>query len=269
MSKMSEMSKKSKDRRTIVITGASRGIGAATAEHFARLGDSVVLLARDAARLDALVTKCKQAGGDALAVATDVADYQAVEKALAAAEEAFGAIDVLVNNAGLIEPIAPLAETDPAAWSRAVDVNLKGVYYGFRCAIPRMLGRGGTIINISSGAATNALEGWSAYCATKAAVLSLTRSGHKEYGESGIRVIGLSPGTVATDMQTAIRESGVNPVSQLDPSVHIPASWVAETVAFLCSDDPRAASYAGSDFSLKNDEGRAQVGLPPVGVSTR
>ncbi|MEL6700394.1 MAG: SDR family oxidoreductase, partial [Pseudomonadota bacterium] len=128
-------------------------------------------------------------------------------------------------------------------------------------AIPAMQGSG-TVINISSGAATGALEGWSHYCATKAAVLSLTKCGHKEFGDAGITVVGLSPGTVATEMQVQIKDSGINPVSQLDPGVHIPPEWVAQAIAFLLG--PDGVTYAGTDFSMKTDEGRAALGLPSV-----
>ncbi len=141
-----------------------------------------------------------------------------------------------------------------------VDVNFKGVYHGLRYAIPEMVNAGGgTIINISSGAATSALEGWSHYCATKAAVLSLTRVAHREYVDQGVRVVGLSPGTVATDMQVAIKASGINPVSQLDPDAHISPEWVAEALIWLCG--PEADPHLGTDFSIKTDEGRAAVGL--------
>jgi len=168
-----------------------------------------------------------------------------------------------VNNAGLIDPISRIADSDPEAWGKVVDVNIKGVYHGLRYALPVMREQGaGTVINISSGAANSALEGWSHYCATKAAVLRLTGVAHKESASDGITVVGLSPGTVATDMQVSIKKSGINPVSQLDPSVHIPAEWVAQTIAFLCG--PEALDYAGRDFSLKTEEGRKAVGLPPL-----
>ena len=117
----------------------------------------------------------------------------------------------------------------------------------------------GVIVNVSSGAATSALEGWSHYCSSKAAALSLTRCADREYADKGIRVVGMSPGTVATEMQDAIRASGVNPVSQLDPSVHIPAEWPARAIVWLCTED--AAEFAGTDFSLKDDAGRRRVGL--------
>ena len=246
--------------RTAVVTGASRGIGEAAARHLAALGAYVVLAARSAERIDAVVAEIMATGGTATAVACDVAQARDVAAVVDAAVTRTGRLDVLVNNAGLIDPIARLADSDPGAWSAIVDVNLKGVYHGLRFAIPKMLELGGgTVINISSGAATSALEGWSHYCATKAAVLSLTRCADKEYRDQGIRVIGLSPGTVATDMQMRIRASGINPVSRLDPSVHIPPDWVARAIAYLCS--PAADIHRGTDFSLKTEAGRAEVGL--------
>ncbi len=249
--------------KTALITGASKGIGAATARHLAELGAHVVLAARSEGAINDLATSISDSGGTATAITTDVGDRASVEAMVSKAVDVAGRIDLLLNNAGLIDPVARLVDSDPDAWGHVVDVNLKGVYYGMRFAIPHMLSQGGgTVINISSGAATNALEGWSHYCATKAAVLSLTKMGHKEYGDQGIRVIGLSPGTVATDMQVQIKASGINPVSQMDPSAHIPPEWVAQTVAYLMS--PDADEYRGTDFSIKTNEGRVAVGLPPV-----
>ncbi|MTI08415.1 SDR family oxidoreductase [Curvivirga aplysinae] len=247
--------------KVILITGASRGIGAAAAKLLAKSGSTVVLTARSEKALHALVAEIEGEGGKAAAIACDVAKYNDVSNAVNFAVETFGKLDVLVNNAGIIDPIAKLADSDPDAWDQVVDINFKGVYHGIRAVLPSMLTQGsGTIINISSGAATSILEGWSHYCSTKAAVLSLTKAVHKEYADQGIRSIGLSPGTVATHMQVAIKESGINPVSQLDPNVHISPEWVGQAIAYLCTDD--ADKYCGMDFSLKTDEGRLAVGLP-------
>lgn len=246
--------------KAAIVTGASRGIGAATARELASQGVAVLLAARSVAAIDAIADEIRAAGGRAETIACDVADYDAVSAAVRKCLEAFGRLDILVNNAGTIEPIARITDSDPAQWDRVVDVNVKGVYHGLRAALPVMQDQGsGVIVNISSGAATGAMEGWSHYCSTKAAALSLTRCAHKEYAAHGIRVVGMSPGTVATDMQVAIKQSGINPVSQLDPSVHIPPEWPARAIAWLCTDD--AAEFAGDDFSLKTEEGRRRVGL--------
>jgi len=247
----------------VIVTGASQGIGAASARHLASLGATVVLGARSADKIEALAKQIREGGGKALAVPCDVARPEDVKRLVDTALSETGRIDLLVNNAGLIDPIARLTDSDPDAWGKIVDVNLKGVYHGLRFVIPEMVAQGGgTIVNISSGAATSALEGWSHYCATKAAVLSLTRVADKEYREQGVRVIGLSPGTVATDMQVQIKASGINPVSRLDPGVHIPPEWVARAIAWLAG--PEADAHRGTDFSLKTDDGRAAVGLAAV-----
>jgi len=251
------------ENKSIVITGASQGIGEATAKHLAKIGATVILVARNEAKLERVADDIKSQGGKVFTIAGSVADYETLESAVRLAVDRTGRVDVLVNNAGIIDPVSRIADSDPEAWSQVVDVNLKGVYNGLRAALPEMIAaKSGTIINISSGAATGAMEGWSHYCSTKAAVLSLTRCTHKEYAEHGIRSVGLSPGTVATDMQGVIRDSGINPVSKLDWSEHIPPEWVAQAIAYLISDD--AADLAGSDFSIKNDEGRRRVGLPLI-----
>jgi len=248
--------------KIIVITGASRGIGEAAARYLATKGAKVVLAARSTEDIERIAGEITKTGGTAISQPCDVSDYAQVKVLMDTVVAAYGGIDVLVNNAGLIDPIARLIDSDPEKWGQIVDINYKGVYYCLHTAIPEMLRTGGgTIINISSGAATGALEGWSHYCSTKAAVLSLTQCAHKEHGDQGIRVVGLSPGTVATDMQVKIKNSGINPVSKLDFSVHIPPAWVAKAIAYLAG--AGADKYAGSDFSLKNDAGRAEVGLPP------
>ncbi len=246
--------------KAAIITGASRGIGAATARELARQGVSVILAARTSSQIEAVAAQIQGSGGAAQAITCDVSRYADVVAVVERCQAAFGRVDILVNNAGVIEPIARFADSDPEQWNRAVDINFKGVYHGLRAVIPVMVAQGaGVIVNISSGAATSALEGWSHYCSTKAAVLSLTRCADKEYREKGIRVVGLSPGTVATDMQVAIKASGINPVSQLDPSAHIPSEWPARAVAWLCTE--AAADLAGTDFSIKTEEGRRRAGL--------
>lgn len=246
--------------RVALVTGASRGIGEAGARSLAKYGAKVVLAARSADRINTIAEDIQASGGEAIAVTCDVASYADVAKAVQTAIDTFGGLDILVNNAGVIEPIDRIEVSDPEAWGKVIDINVKGVYHGLRAAAPHMLDKGaGTIVNISSGAAIGALEGWSQYCSSKAAALSLTRCGDKEFGDKGIRVVGLSPGTVATQMQVDIKASGINPVSQLDPSVHIPAEWVGETICWLCTEAGDA--YRGVDCSLRDEEVRKSVGL--------
>ncbi len=248
------------DGRVVVITGASRGIGAATAEAMAAEGAALMLLARHSDDITALAGRLRRGGARAEAMTCDVARYGQVEAAVGRARDVFGRIDVMVNNAAVIDPIGPMARSDPAAWGAASDITFKGVYHGMRAALPSMRGQGsGVIVNVGSGAALNPMEGWSAYCASKAAALMLTRCAHLENKGQGIRVFSLSPGTVATDMQRKIKASGINPVSQIDFSSHAPPSVPARAIVWLCTE--AAAEFAGQEVSLRDPGMRARIGL--------
>ena len=243
--------------KTVLITGASRGIGAAAGRIFADAGAQVALVARSKGAISALA---EEIGEAAIAVQADVSDYAQVAAAVEACTSAFGRLDVLIGNAGVIEPISSLASSDPEGWGQAIDINLKGVYYGMRAAMPGMLAQGhGTIITVSSGAAHAPLEGWSHYCASKAGAAMLTRSADLEGRAGGLRVMGLSPGTVATEMQREIKKSGVNPVAQLEWDDHIPPDWPARTLLWMCG--PEADGHVGEEISLRAADIRAKVGL--------
>lgn len=239
------------------ITGASRGIGAATARFFAESGAQVVLLARSGAEITSIA---QELGDRAFAIPCDVSNYEDMAAAVAKAKAHFGKVDILINNAGVIEPISHLATVNPADWAKAIEINLTGVFNGMRSVLPEMIEAGeGTIITVSSGAAHNPIEAWSHYCSSKAGVAMLTRCAHLENAAKGLRIMGLSPGTVATQMQREIKSSGINPVSQLDWEVHIPADWPARTLAWMCSAD--ADEWLGEEISLRDEGIRQRVGL--------
>lgn len=243
--------------KTVMITGASRGIGAESARVFARSGANVVLLARSQSVIADLAGEI---GESALAIPANVARYSDMAAAVDATLDTFGGIDVLINNAGAIEPISHLSQADPDDWGQVIDINLKGVFNGMRAVVPAMKAAGGgSVLTISSGAAHGPVEAWSHYCASKAAVNMLTRCLDKEEAEHGIRAIGLSPGTVATQMQREIKSSGINPVSQLDWSDHIPPDWPARALLWMCSSE--ADEWCGQEISLRDEDIRRKVGL--------
>ena len=240
--------------QTVLVTGASRGIGAAAARAFAEAGANVVLVARGT---EAIADLAGEIGDRALAVPCDVTRWHEMAAAVEAARSTFGGLDAVVLNAGVIEPVAPLAAADPEGWWQAVDVNLRGVFHGLRAAMP-VLPDGGTVVTVSSGAAHSPVEGWSHYCASKAGAWMLTRSAHHEAGRR-LRIFGLSPGTVATQMQREIKASGVGPVAALDWSTHIPAEWPARALVWLCG--PEADDLRGTEVSLRDEGVRTRIGL--------
>jgi len=243
--------------KTALVTGASRGIGKAAAYAFAAAGANVVLVARSETEI---AQTAADIGAAACAVQADVSDYDQVAAAVATAIAQFGSLDIFVGNAGVIDPIGPLATSKPDAWGKAIDINLKGVHYGMRAALPGMLAQGhGTIITTSSGAAHGPVEGWSAYCSGKAGAFMLTRVADHENRDKGIRIMGLSPGTVATEMQREIKKSGINPVSKLDWSDHVPPEWPAQALVWMCTSE--ADEYLGTDVMLRDDAVRRKVGL--------
>lgn len=254
---MTDFLQKSLEGKTALITGASRGIGAATARVFADAGANVVLVARSE---DAIGDLTAEIGPKAMAVPCDVSRYWEVQTAVNACLETFGGLDILINNAALLQPIAHLADADPEAWGHLIDVNVKGVFNGMRAAMPVMIENGGgTILTIGSGAARTAYEGWGAYCASKAAALMLTQTIHNEAHAKGIRAISLSPGTVATQMQRDIKASGINPVSDLEWEDHIPPEWPAKALLWLCSQE--ADVHCGGEISLRDETIRQKAGL--------
>jgi|TARA_B100001175_G_scaffold8529_1_gene6702 NADP-dependent 3-hydroxy acid dehydrogenase YdfG len=243
--------------KTVLITGASQGIGAAAAKTFMQAGANVMMTARN---LDKLEKIKKELGDRTEYLAGDISDPSFASGLVDFCYDHFGALDILINNAGTIQPIGLIHEIKPEEWSNVIDTNLKSVFYTINSVLPKMIENGeGTILNVSSGAAHNPLTAWSHYCASKAGAAMLTQCLHTEYFEHGIRAMGLSPGTVATQMQLEIKESGINQVSKLDWSAHIPAEWPAKALLWMCG--PEANEFVGKEILLRDEVIRKKIKL--------
>ncbi|HET7699582.1 MAG TPA: SDR family oxidoreductase [Candidatus Limnocylindria bacterium] len=189
-----------------IVTGGGRGLGRAVGETLAALGAAVVLASRNAPELDEVVKTIKKAGGRALAQTADISDARQVQELVLATERWVGPASILVNNAGMVEPMAPLVRSDAALWLRNISINVGGTYLPTRAVLPGMLERGfGRIVNISSGAATRPSPGWTAYTAAKAAIVQLTRSLAIELEHTGVTAAAYNPGPLDTPMQEVIR----------------------------------------------------------------
>lgn len=223
--------------KVVVITGASSGLGAATARHLAEQGASVVLGARRSERIEALAEALNAAGHKAKAVATDVADRDQVKRLVDAAVESFGRVDVLLNNAGLM-PLAPLEQLKIDEWDRMVDVNLKGVLYGIAAALPHMKERkSGHIINVSSVYGHKLGPDATVYCATKHAVRALSEGLRQEVKPYNIRTTVISPGAVATELLDHISDKEIQAQTQdFVSQIAIPADSFARMVAFAINE---------------------------------
>lgn len=231
--------------KVALITGASRGIGAATARLFAQVGATVVLASRSEEELARLVEEIQSSGGEALAVQTDVADAASVENLVKRTVDAYDRLDIAVNNAGMASGNIPLAEIPVDLFDQVIAVNLKGVFLGMKYEIPAMLAvGGGAIVNLSS---TVGLVGTGAglapYIASKHGVVGLTKAAALEYARQHIRVNAIAPGTTRTsvnerwiaDEQIRQRITSGIPLGRVADAVE-----VAEAILWLCSD---AASY--------------------------
>ena len=217
--------------KVVIITGASSGLGEATARRLANNGAKLMLAARREDRLKELVTEIQQNGGTAKYQVTDVSDRSQVEALVKATHQAYERIDVLVNNAGLM-PLSPLAETKVDEWERMVDVNIKGVLYAIAEVMPIMQQqKSGHIINLSSVAGHKVFPGGTVYCATKFAVKAISE-GIRLESNGEIRSTNISPGAVDTELTSTIsHEETAKNVAQLY-GVAIDADAIARAIAY-------------------------------------
>lgn len=246
------------DNPVVIVTGASRGIGASVARWLAKVGACVTLIARSHEPLERVGQDVERMGGKALIIHGDVAKEETCRLTVEKSIDRFGHVDALVNNAGIFQPIASVALADAEAWRYNIEVNLLGPFHMAKAAIPHLVEQKGRIINVSSGAANIPVPIGSAYCASKAALVQFTRVLAAE--EPSLTVLALRPGVVDTEMQAFVRREGPKVMApeqvayyqslktegKLEPpavpgrsiawlSLHAPRNWSGQ---FLNYDDP-------------------------------
>ena len=249
------------DGRVALVAGASKGIGAATAEAFAAAGAAVVLAARDTAALGAVAGRIEARGERALAVGTDVTDAGSVRRLVERTMETFGRLDAAFNNASAGPRPAPLAEVDPDEFDLGIATNVRGTFLGMKYQIPAMLaGGGGAIVNMASLAGLTGVANLAAYVAGKAGIIGLTKVAALDYADQGIRVNVVAPGPILTHHLEAAGAQAQRAAALATPMrrVGTPAE-VAQVVRWLCSE--QATFVTGTVLPI--DGGQAAGTKPP------
>ncbi len=241
-----------------VITGGGRGLGRAFAEALAGAGATVVVAARSAAQLAEVVAAIGRAGGQVLAIPTDVVDTDAVERMIATVEQQLGAVDLLINNAAITTPVGPVCEVDPEEWWRCMEANLRGPFLCSRMVVPRMIARGrGRIVNVASTAGLRAIAGHSAYGTSKAALIRLTEILAAETQHHGLAVFAINPGLVRTAMTEHLADSAEGQQwmpwvrATLAAGRNVPMRAVVDLVLYLASG--RADVLSGRFLNVSDD----------------
>jgi NADP-dependent 3-hydroxy acid dehydrogenase YdfG len=230
--------------RVCVVTGASSGIGEATALRLARAGAAVALAARRAERLTALVGRIESDGGSALAVPTDVADEDQARALIERAKSELGSVDVLVNNAGVML-VGPVDGADTTDWRRMVDINVMGLLYCTHAALPVMREQGsGHIVNVSSVAGRTAIAGAAVYNATKWGVCGFSEALRQEVLHAGVRVTLVEPGVVSTELPEHITHEGAKQIVErmhADMKAPLMPEDIAESIHYAVSQPPHVS----------------------------
>jgi NAD(P)-dependent dehydrogenase (short-subunit alcohol dehydrogenase family) len=247
--------------RVALVAGASRGIGAATAEAFAAAGAAVVLGARDTDALESVASRIRSRGGQVLAVGLDVTSADSVHHLVDQAVSAFGRLDAAFNNASAGPWPAPLADIDPEEFDLGIATNIRGTFLGMKFQIPAMLDSGGgAIVNMASIAGLNGTANLAAYVAGKAGIIGLTKVAALDYADRGIRVNVVAPGPILTYHLEAAGPQAQRAAAQSTPMRHVgsPAE-VARAVLWLCSD--QSSFITGTVLPI--DGGQAAGNKPP------
>ena len=224
-----------------LITGASSGIGEATAQALAAEGVCVVLVARRTDRLNAIRDRIEDADGEALVIPTDVTDRTQVQEMVRTVHDELGRLDILVNNAGVML-LAPIADADPNDWQRMVAVNLLGTMNATHAALPTLREQGGGhIVNISSDARRNANARFSAYAATKSGISTFSQSLRQEVAEDGVRVTVIEPGAVDTELPEHIpdKETKADVEATVASMTPLESEDVAAAIIYAVTQPPR------------------------------
>jgi NAD(P)-dependent dehydrogenase (short-subunit alcohol dehydrogenase family) len=247
--------------RVALVVGASKGIGAATAEAFAAAGAAVVLGARDTGALEAVAGRIRDRGGHAVAVGTDVTDADSVSRLVGRALSAYGRLDAAFNNASAGPMPAPLAEIDPGEFDLGIATNIRGTFLGMKFEIPAMLrGGGGAIVNMASLAGLTGTANLAAYVAGKAGIIGLTKVAALDYADRGIRVNVVAPGPILTYHLERAGEQAQRLAAIATPMRRVgSAAEVAQAVLWLCSG--QSSFITGTVLPI--DGGQAAGSKPP------
>lgn len=265
------------DGKVAVVTGGGRGIGRATAIRLAGAGAKVVVTARTETEISEVAGAIRRDGGAALAISADVSDWATVTSLVEETEAAFGPADVVVANAGVIEPVGPTWEVDAEAWADSLRINLTGAFFTARAFLPSMVERdGGALIFTSSGAASHPVVNWSAYCAAKAGLAHFVRNLLAEFDAFGVsvRAHAVIPGVVDTSMQRKIREKSEEAFPGVEryrayhqQGVLRPPEEPAALIWWLAT--PMAADLSGHAASIDDPDVRwrlaEDLGIPEPG----